>query len=55
MDSSKLAALLLRHPEASVLMKVGDEWYPVIDVVATGEHRNAVTFKTDDTPEGETT
>ena len=45
MNCSEVAALLLKIPNASVLLRVGNDWVEVCGIRATGEHRNAVTLE----------
>ena len=44
MTCEKLAALLMRTPGANILLRFGSDWVEVVDVKATGNHRNAVTL-----------
>ena len=45
MNCKRLAELLLKTPDAQVLLRAGGDWVEVCDVKATGVHRNAVTLE----------
>ncbi len=44
MQVKALAELLLKTPDAQVLLKVSNDWCEVTGVVGTGQHRNGITL-----------